>query len=913
MRSIRLLPCLLAALLNPGAAPAQTATWIATASQPASLTRSWFDDSLWDTATAPNGPTATAVFNRHSDTALAPTGQPGGAIAVIEGGAVTLDALSFALPEIPDGQRTSIHVKNGSLTLQGAGIVMANAATYGVANEIYIGPAGQVVLAGAHGTQWTNAQSGELQFLLGGDYSPEWYAYSADLRLRDSATLGQALVRASTSLGALNFVTFEDNASAGGSSISFGPAGRVVFNDHSTAANAQINAYHIYFNGDASAGNARLSPASNFATSSIEFRDRSSAGSATLYLGKLGDVVFTDNSDAGTATVNFTSGAASSRVFIGGNARTKNLTIIADSHGHGRLGISGANQDVELRTLSGNIDIDLGERALLFTDTAAIPGTLGGKISGAGGIMWDRPTTLTISSPDNDFTGLTRVLQGTLSLTNGRTAGVEIGASAMLVGSGHVVGHLHNAGTVSPGSSPGTLQVAEDYFQSATGVLNVEINSASDYDRLNVGGTAALDGTLNLSLSAGYVPVGDTALDFLTAASVTGQFSTVNPPPDTSAALSQHLQYTAKGVRLVVTQHSFVGFGESSAATALGAHLDATLTASTGGYRNLIAQLNTVPSDAQVSAALDALAPDRYSTLTHQGSLGRFTLQTDRERRLATLRARSDRGFDVFFETHRRSLSFDAANGLPSASASHDGGTAGLQWHNVQFSVEFSLTKESGAARLDDLGSRAETESLAPAVSWQYSGERFFLNLSAGVSRDNYDLGRRILYPGVNETATATLSGSRTDMALNIGRIFTVGSWKLTPEVGLFHSDWQADDFAEVGAAGAFAFRDWSARMLHGRLGLEASRPHPTFTPTLTLSWLHVTSDRQSLRAGFVSDPGNLYAVPGRSPDRNLLQAGLSFDIRLGRHVALTLSAAGISGKETRVKSALSAGLRWEF
>jgi outer membrane autotransporter protein len=86
-----------------------------------------------------------------------------------------------------------------------------------------------------------------------------------------------------------------------------------------------------------------------------------------------------------------------------------------------------------------------------------------------------------------------------------------------------------NAATVSPGDSAaqfGTLTIQGDYTQTATGLLLIQIGSASQYGRLAVSGTAALDGTLQVSLLNNYVPDVGTSFQILTFAQSTGDFDT---------------------------------------------------------------------------------------------------------------------------------------------------------------------------------------------------------------------------------------------------------------------------------------------------------------------------------------------------------------------------------------------------
>ncbi|NNE39038.1 MAG: hypothetical protein HKN08_12090, partial [Gammaproteobacteria bacterium] len=92
---------------------------------------------------------------------------------------------------------------------------------------------------------------------------------------------------------------------------------------------------------------------------------------------------------------------------------------------------------------------------------------------------------------------------------------------------------LVNEGTLNPGASPGTTIVNGDLTLTSSSVLNIEIaglTAGTQFDFINVEGTAILDGALNLIVLNPFAPdTGDT-FEFLQASNVTGNFSTTNLP-----------------------------------------------------------------------------------------------------------------------------------------------------------------------------------------------------------------------------------------------------------------------------------------------------------------------------------------------------------------------------------------------
>lgn len=130
------------------------------------------------------------------------------------------------------------------------------------------------------------------------------------------------------------------------------------------------------------------------------------------------------------------------------------------------------------------------------------------------------------------------------SLTNHSTgiitnnAAIAVGLTATLTNNGTYKGSgafntslftNQSTGYVAPGNSPG-CQTFNNGF-TTNGSLDIEANgttACTQYDRINVTGTATLSGTLNFTV--GYSPVNGDMITFINATSVSGTFSSVNAP-----------------------------------------------------------------------------------------------------------------------------------------------------------------------------------------------------------------------------------------------------------------------------------------------------------------------------------------------------------------------------------------------
>jgi hypothetical protein len=111
-------------------------------------------------------------------------------------------------------------------------------------------------------------------------------------------------------------------------------------------------------------------------------------------------------------------------------------------------------------------------------------------------------------------------------------------------GSGSVSGFQFRnlGGIVSPGNSPGDLQIFGDYIQGPDGTLEIEVEGAAigQFDRLLVSGNASLDGTLNVLLPTSFLVDRSELLTFITTGgTLSGNFANTSIPSLNSVALLQ--------------------------------------------------------------------------------------------------------------------------------------------------------------------------------------------------------------------------------------------------------------------------------------------------------------------------------------------------------------------------------------
>ncbi|HWW57263.1 MAG TPA: autotransporter-associated beta strand repeat-containing protein [Sphingopyxis sp.] len=159
----------------------------------------------------------------------------------------------------------------------------------------------------------------------------------------------------------------------------------------------------------------------------------------------------------------------------------------------------------------GARDIALGANGG-FIDTNGHNIGIAPRFTGAGGLTKDGLGTLTLTGASS-YAGATLVNAGTLLVNGDQSAATgltTVVSGATLGGIGTIGGDVAilDGGMLSPGESAGTLNINGNLSLAGGSILNYEFGQAEVpggplNDLVNVGGNLTLDGTINVSVSAG--------------------------------------------------------------------------------------------------------------------------------------------------------------------------------------------------------------------------------------------------------------------------------------------------------------------------------------------------------------------------------------------------------------------------
>jgi uncharacterized repeat protein (TIGR01451 family) len=351
---------------------------------------------------------------------------------------------------------------------------------------------------------------------------------------------------------------------------------------------------------------------------------------------------------------------------------------------------AGTNTVSSLQNVAGTLNVTGG--TLSVTNSIAVGGTLniaGGTLNAPASNI----TTLTMNSGTLNFNGPNAFVLGltfnggTMNAASGTVnvpgytqnggalrlngGSVSAGGTITLAGGlieGGTPGTLtadivHNGGTISPGLSPGILNVTGNYTENVGGLIDIEIagtggpGAANGHDQLNATGTAVVNGTLRVILTGGFIPnIGD-SFTVATAAgggsgSTTFDFSQAVLPADrtwtdaTSTANSLILSVIAASACTINFDNSLgnnlwelaanwdtnalptntdtvcIGSGSAVEKSAAGGDTISGLEIASGGSLTLHTTASlTVTGNVAVQGSLDVSAPGATLNLSGSGNL----------------------------------------------------------------------------------------------------------------------------------------------------------------------------------------------------------------------------------------------------------------------------------------------------
>jgi fibronectin-binding autotransporter adhesin len=257
------------------------------------------------------------------------------------------------------------------------------------------------------------------------------------------------------------------------------------------------------------------------ASNAVVLQGNNSLAYSTLYN-------FVDLAPGSVTTLVSNNNTANGQIYLQGNAK-----LVLDSTVQGGFyylsptavidSTNGALQGATV-TLQGDLNIT---NSLTVDDCSPTCGgsdySIAGAASNSGTLSIDGASALSAVGTYSQSTGTTEV-NGSL-----QAGGLTI-SGGLLKGDGTITGDVTvGSAILKPGDSPGTLTVNGNVILSSNTATEVQIQDLLDFDILVAKGSVTLNGSLDIELLGGYVPVVGNKFDFLTyTGSLSGTFSSLN-------------------------------------------------------------------------------------------------------------------------------------------------------------------------------------------------------------------------------------------------------------------------------------------------------------------------------------------------------------------------------------------------
>jgi outer membrane autotransporter protein len=581
----------------------------------------------------------------------------------------------------------------------------------------------------------------------------------------------------------------------------------------------------------------------------------------------------------------------------------------------------GATLQLGDATASGSVAgavVDNGTLAIKRTDAF----TFGNTLSGNGAFNQIGTGTTTLTADSSAFAGSTTITAGTLIVGTDNTAklggAIEVDTNGTLGGLG-TVGNLTVKGIVAPGnpvtpgSTPGTLNVAGTVGFDATSAYQVQVQASGAGDKIAATGAATiLGGAVVVEAQAGaYAPL--TTYTIVSALSRTGEFDSVS---DDLAFLDASLSYDSTNVFLTLTRNdvAIADLGDTPNQRAVGAVIGnsgttadiylALLSQDAAGARNALDQLT-----GEIHASAKGMLVDdshfirdavsaRLAAAFGDGNTAALPVMAYGEGGPETVAADTDR-FAVWSQAFGAWGETDSDGNAASFSRSTGGLLVGAD-------------ALAGDWRLGLLGGYSHTSFDADARNSAGDSDNYHLGLYAGTTMGNLALrtgaayswhristARNVDFGGFADQLSADYDAATAQAFGELAYDVKKGRFAFEPFANLAYVSLHSDGFTEQGGDAALSSGSSTTDTTFTTLGVRASTEIALGTMTATargmLGWRHAFGDVTPLST-FAFAGGDPFTIAGApiARDAALLETGL--DLQLAANATLAISYDGQFG-----------------
>lgn len=828
-------------------------------------------------------------------TSFDPTGYVG-ALTLNGGSSVTVNVLSdskYAWGLVAAGQQTNVTLNGGSSVTVNAGGGSTGVAKYVAARIIDTAydPAkvGGITLNGGSSLNVVGTGGGSSNKYVGvftyGSFSGSGGKYAGHVTLNDSSINLSGNGSSNKYIGVISYGhsssvtlngTSQINANQGADPSGSTFVGLLTLGDDASVTLNGDAAINAGLSGSASA----VGIAVNGDNATVTLNDNASVTVHTSAAVGGGVVVYGDNAAItlnGNASIDGGNGRGIQVGGLGDTVITGSGTSVSGSTGIEMQTIGGVLNIAGAVTGSGGtaIDVSSGLNTNVTLDGAFIDGdilgsgfgdaltllghgVLPGDVSGFNTLgvtsdgIWDMQGTVVADA--------VTINAGTLAINGYLTAssGVTVTSAGTLGGSGTIAGTVNNFGTISPGNSPGTLNVVGSVTFNSGSTFLVQADSTGA-DKLNVTGapgTATINAgtTLQVDLGSG---VDGFAGDIVAATGgITGTFNT----PDGTA-----LQYTATTVSMqAVSASSFDG-------------------ASTGGTNAGFTFLDTVMGQAEAGIGS---GKQLWGTGLWQSA--------DRDANGTTRGSEQNSAGGAFGGTVLQSGAFNL----------------GLAMGYLDSKVS---TKSGGA--------RTSIDSFHLAAYGTYALGGTYLTAAATAAYQDMDVKRNVLSGGVVVGASGAPEAWVGGLGVGVAHpVALEKGFTLTPRASLGWQHMTREGYTESGGGLAgISVNDITAEALRSKIGADLSLkihdPYAGWTirPTLSAALARDWRLGDETASGTFNSTGAGFSAALDTRDQTYLAVGAGVELSLGDGITAFTSYNGEFGGGVETAGGVRLGARIEW
>ncbi|MBP1124669.1 MULTISPECIES: autotransporter serine protease [Pseudomonas] len=548
-------------------------------------------------------------------------------------------------------------------------------------------------------------------------------------------------------------------------------------------------------------------------------------------------------------------------------------------------------------------------------------------IAGHGGLTKLGIGTLVLSGT-NTYSGPTLVNQGRLAINGSLTSDVTVSQSGVVGGSGRIGSLLaKSGGTVAPGNSIGTLNVAGDVTFDAGSTYAVEL-SPTRSDRIVAGGTATLNGgTVTLALENSPTLLSTAQAQSLigrqynilqAAGGINGSFAAVLPD---YVFIGGNLNYAANGVQLDVARNanSFASVGVTDNQRAVAAAAE-QLGAGNAVYESLL----LAPTAASARSAFQQLSGEIYPALeTALVNDSRYVREAVGERlRNGEMGASSDtvdsRG-NVWIKALGAWGKTDSRSDTAGYTTSIGGMLAGVDGA-LDESTRIGLVAGYSDTSLNmgsDTHSRASVDSYHFGAYAGHEIGAWRLSGGATYSWHRADVKRDLQYGDVAGKQKAKVDARSTQVFTEAAYRVNLPALALEPFANLAYVHLDSDGFTEKGDAAALKSRDDTRDLVLSTLGLRALKTlnvndHQQLELSGTLGWQHNLSSTDSEQHLAFASGGPSFAVQSAPMVRDAALVGARVSLALSKDARVNFDYNGLLASKEKVHG-VGLSLDWAF